>query len=80
MADSTKDPSTTRTQKGPATGSTTEPSALIVDRKLNLTNGWYIFIYCAFMVLTANTKLAVFTVGIGSLALIYQTTLLVQGK
>ena len=45
-----------------------------------LTDGWYVFGYCIFMVMVADTRIGPVVGGIGVLALLYQTTLLIQGK
>jgi hypothetical protein len=56
--------------QGPATSPST----------FKMTDGWYVAIACGFGIVTANTRIAPVSFGILGLALIYQLTLLVQGK
>jgi hypothetical protein len=45
-----------------------------------LTTGWYVFIGLAFGVLTSETQIAPLSLGLLSVALLYQITQLVEGK
>jgi hypothetical protein len=45
-----------------------------------MTNGWYVAIACVTGVMVANTKFGPFAFGILTVALIFQTNLLLQGK
>lgn len=45
-----------------------------------LTDGWYVFIACTGGIVLANTRFGPVAFGILSLALLYQTSLLLQGK
>lgn len=47
---------------------------------LKLTTGWYVFIGLAFGVLTSETQIAPISLGLLSVALLYQITQLVEGK
>ncbi|HEY1645942.1 MAG TPA: hypothetical protein VGF75_06280 [Candidatus Saccharimonadales bacterium] len=44
------------------------------------TDGWYVAIACTFGVITADTKIGPLVSGILTVGLIYQLTLLIQGK
>lgn len=63
----------------PTTGYTTSgaPSS---TSTFKMTDGWYVGIFCLFMVVTADTRIGPLSAGLGVIALIYQTTLLIQGK
>lgn len=71
---------------GPISGNTTSSSSNnIVGAKSSkstfvMTDGWYVAIACIGGVLVANTKFGGVAFGILTLALIYQTSLLLQGK
>ena len=45
-----------------------------------MTDGWYLGIWCGFALLTASTRAAAVTTGITIIAIIYQLTLLLEGK
>lgn len=45
-----------------------------------MTDGWYVTLACAFGIVTADTKIGPIVLGILTVGLIYQLTLLVQGK
>lgn len=45
-----------------------------------MTDGWYVAIACVGGIAVANTRLGPVAFGILTLALIYQLTLLIQGK
>lgn len=51
-----------------------------VSTGLNLTTGWYVFFGLAFGVLTSGTQAAPISLGILTVALLYQITQLVEGK
>jgi len=75
-------PSNPSTQGGSAqgggtlnlTGPATSPSTF------KMTDGWYVAIACIGGVMVADTKVGPIAFGILTLALIYQLTLLLQGK
>lgn len=64
--------------------STTDPSTststAASDPKFVWTDGWYVALACGAGVLTANTRIGPLVFGVLSIALIYQTSLLLQGK
>ena len=60
--------------------STTDPSTSTSDPKFVWTDGWYVALACGAGVLTANTRIGPLVFGVLSIALIYQTSLLLQGK
>jgi hypothetical protein len=45
-----------------------------------LTDGWYVFLAVVLGILTANTRVGPITAGILTIGLIYQSTLLLEGK
>lgn len=45
-----------------------------------MTDGWYLGIWCGFVLLTASTRIAPVTTGLTVVAIIYQLTLLLEGK
>jgi len=47
---------------------------------LNLTTGWYVLIGLAFGIFTSGTQFAPISLGILSVALLYQITQLSEGK
>ena len=49
-------------------------------QSLKLTDGWYIAIACTAGIVTADTKIGPLISGILTIGLIYQLTLLIQGK
>ncbi len=50
------------------------------SRKFVMTEGWYIVIACVGGVAVANTRFGPIAFGILTIALIFQTTLLLEGK
>lgn len=77
---STTIPPPAAVQKDPATGSTTLTPAVTYDSNFKLTDGWYVTIACVGGVLLADTRFGFVAFSLLGLALIYQLTLLVQGK
>lgn len=47
---------------------------------LNLSNGWYVFFGLAFGILTSETQIAPISLGILSVALLYQIDQLIAGR
>lgn len=45
-----------------------------------MTDGWYVAIACVLGVMTADTKAGALVAGVLTVALIYQLTLLLEGK
>lgn len=60
-------------------GQTTNPGAP-ANANFKMTEGWYVAFACIGSVMVANTRLGPVAFGIMSIALIYQTNLLLQGK
>ena len=64
-----------------STANTTNPTPPDThNSKFVWTEGWYVTIACVGGVLVANTRLGPFAFGILTIALIFQTTLLLEGK
>lgn len=59
---------------------TSSPTSMPVTHTFKMTDGWYVFIACVGGVLVADTRFGPVAAGILTLALIYQTNLLIQGK
>jgi hypothetical protein len=58
--------------------STTGPATSSSNFKMS--DGWYVAIACTFGIITADTKIGPVVSGILTIGLIYQLTLLIQGK
>jgi hypothetical protein len=61
-------------------GTNTTVGAPSSTGKFVWTDGWYVAIACTFGVITADTKIGPLVSGILTVGLIYQLTLLIQGK
>ncbi len=61
---------------------TSSPSSapMPVTHTFKMTDGWYVFIACIGGVLVADTRFGPIAAGILTIALIFQTNLLLQGK
>jgi len=63
------------TDTGGITAAPTAPKSKFIP-----TEGWYITLACAIGIATANTRIGVPIFGILCVALIFQTSLMLQGK
>jgi hypothetical protein len=61
-------------------GSLGSAGTVMEGSTFQMTDGWYITIACVFGIVTADTKIGPLVLGILTVGLIYQLTLLVQGK
>lgn len=69
----------------PNTGTTDTTTSTAVGPKTStsnfkMTDGWYVALACVGSVMVANTRFGPIAFGILTIALIYQTTLLLEGK
>ena len=70
--------SSTPTPSSSSTGDTTgAPSG---KSTFVMTDGWYVAIACIGGIMLANTRIGPLVFGVLSIALLYQVTLLLQGK
>lgn len=58
----------------PTNGAPSNPSKFV------MTDGWYVALACGAGIATANTRIGPLVFGVLTIALIYQVTLLLQGK
>ncbi len=69
---------------GPTTNTSSTDSsqqgAPVSPSTFKMTDGWYVAIACISGVMVANTRVGPIAFGILTIALIYQTNLLLQGK
>ncbi len=63
-----------------STSTSKSSSSMPVTHTFKMTDGWYVFIACIGGVLVADTRVGPVVAGILTIALIYQTNLLIQGK
>ena len=62
------------------TASNTTNSSIPAYGTFRFTDGGYVAMACLFGVATADTKIGPFVLGVLTIGLIYQLTLLIQGK